>query len=159
MGGFTSAPPICAAKNVGAKTFLHESNTIPGRANRWLSRFVERCFVGFPQAAERLRNRNVTVTGTPVRPQFQPRDAANCRTALGLEPDVPTILVMGGSQGASGINELIVNSLGLLASGQRQMQFLHLTGPGDTDKVRGAYARAGLRASLHPFLAEMDLAL
>lgn len=159
MGGFTSAPPICAAKNVGAKTFLHESNTIPGRANRWLSRFVDRCFVGFPQAAERLRNRNVTVTGTPVRPQFQPRDPASCRAALGLEADVPTILVMGGSQGASGINELMVNSLGLLASGQRKVQFLHLTGPGDAEKVRSSYAKAGLRASLHPFLAEMDLAL
>ena len=159
MGGFTSAPPICAAKNIGAKTFLHESNTIPGRANRWLSRLVDRCFVGFPQAAGRLRNRNVTVTGTPVRPQFQPRDAASCRTALGLAPDLPTILVMGGSQGASGINELIVNSLGLLASGQRRVQFLHLSGPGDAEKVRGAYAKAGLCASVHPFLAEMDLAL
>src|SRR5215469_4876792 len=159
MGGFTSAAPICAAKNVGARTFLHESNTIPGRANRWLSRFVDRCFVGFPQAAERLRNGNVTVTGTPVRPQFQPRDAASCRTALGLEPDLLTILVMGGSQGASGINELMMNSLSLLASGQRRVQFLHLTGPTDAEKVRGAYAKAGLRASLHAFLGEMELAL
>lgn len=159
MGGFTSAPPICAAKNIGAKAFLHESNTIPGRANRWLSRFVDRCFVGFPQAADRLRHRNVTVTGTPVRPQFQPRDAASCRTALGLEPDVPTILVMGGSQGASGINDLIVNSLSLLASAPQRLQFLHLTGPGDTEKVRSAYAKTGFRASLYPFLAEMDLAL
>lgn len=159
MGGFTSAPPICAAKNMGAKTFLHESNTVPGRANRWLSRFVVQCFVGFPQAAERLRNRNVTITGTPVRPQFLPRDPASCRVALGLAPDVSTILVMGGSQGASGVNELIMNSLGLLASEQARVQFLHLTGHGDAEKVRGAYAKAGLCASLHPFLAEMDLAL
>ena len=59
----------------GARTFLHESNTIPGRANRWLSRVVHRAFVGFPTAAGRLHNRNVTVTGTPVRACFQrPRD-------------------------------------------------------------------------------------
>src|ERR1700742_2809014 len=48
MGGFTSAPPVLAGKFMGARTFLHESNTIPGRANRWLSRFVQEAFVGFP---------------------------------------------------------------------------------------------------------------
>src|SRR5690348_13752476 len=116
MGGFTSAPPIFAAKKLGARTFLHESNTIPGRANRWLSRFVSECFVGFPQAAPRLRNSSVTVTGTPVRPQFQLRDPVACRTALGLETGLPTILVMGGSQGASGINDLVIKALPLLTA-------------------------------------------
>src|SRR3984957_767790 len=47
MGGFTSAPPILAAKMCGAKTFLHESNTIPGRANRFLAGHVDEAFVGF----------------------------------------------------------------------------------------------------------------
>ena len=71
MGGFTSAPPIWVGKDLGAKTFLHESNTIPGRANRILSRFVDGAFVGFPEAAARLKTRKVTTTGTPVRPQFR----------------------------------------------------------------------------------------
>ncbi len=71
MGGFTSAPPIFVAKDLGVKTFLHESNTIPGRANRLLSRFVDGAFVGFPEAAARLKTRKVTTTGTPVRPQFR----------------------------------------------------------------------------------------
>ncbi len=57
MGGFTSAPPVLAAKKFGAKTFLHESNTIPGRANRFLARFVDEAFVGFPEAAARLNAR------------------------------------------------------------------------------------------------------
>ena len=159
MGGFTSAPPIFAAKKLGARTFLHESNTIPGRANRWLSRFVNECFVGFPQAASRLRNRSVTVTGTPVRPQFQLRDPAACRTALGLNPGLPTILVMGGSQGASGINDLVVKTLPVLTADKRQLQFFHLSGPGDAEKVRQAYSAAGARAVVHSFFAEMELAL
>lgn len=158
MGGFTSAPPVFAARKFRAKTFLHESNTVPGRANRWLSRFVNECFVGFPQAGPRLRNCHVTVTGTPVRPQFQLRDPATCRTALGLEPDRATILVMGGSQGASGINDLFTKTLPLLA-GSQQLQFLHLTGPGDLEKVRRAYSEAGLRAVSHAFFGEMELAL
>jgi UDP-N-acetylglucosamine--N-acetylmuramyl-(pentapeptide) pyrophosphoryl-undecaprenol N-acetylglucosamine transferase len=159
MGGFTSAPPIFAAKKLGARTFLHESNTIPGRANRWLSRFVTECFVGFPQAAPRLRNSSVSVTGTPVRSQFKVRDRASCRTALGLEPGLPTILVMGGSQGASGINDLFLKTLPLLITGGRQLQLFHLAGPGDAEKVRQAYSAAGVRAVVHSFFAEMELAL
>jgi UDP-N-acetylglucosamine--N-acetylmuramyl-(pentapeptide) pyrophosphoryl-undecaprenol N-acetylglucosamine transferase len=159
MGGFTSAPPIFAAKKLGARTFLHESNTIPGRANRWLSRFVNECFVGFPQAAARLRNPSVSVTGTPVRSQFEVRDRASCRTALGLEPGLPTILVMGGSQGASGINDLILKTLPLLMTGGRQLQLFHLSGPGDEGKVRQAYSAAGVRAVVHSFFAEMEIAL
>jgi UDP-N-acetylglucosamine--N-acetylmuramyl-(pentapeptide) pyrophosphoryl-undecaprenol N-acetylglucosamine transferase len=159
MGGFTSAPPIFAAKQFGAKTFLHESNTIPGKANRWLSRFVDQCFVGFPQASSRLRSRNFIVTGTPVRPQFQPRDASVCRLALGLEADRPTILVMGGSQGASGINDLMMKALPMLAAREPQPQFFHLSGPTDVEKVRKAYAEKNLRAIVHGFFGEMELAL
>jgi UDP-N-acetylglucosamine--N-acetylmuramyl-(pentapeptide) pyrophosphoryl-undecaprenol N-acetylglucosamine transferase len=157
MGGFTSAPPILAARKFGSKTFLHESNTIPGKANRFLARFVDEAFVGFPEAAARLKARKVSVTGTPVRPQFQPRDAAECRTALGLEPNRPTILVVGGSQGASGLNEMILSALLLLAD--RNWQFLHLAGVNDFEKVKQAYVARGIKAVVKPFLAEMDLAL
>jgi len=159
MGGFTSAPPVLAAKSLGAKTFLHESNTIPGRANRWLSRFVDTAFVGFPQAANRLRTRKTVATGTPVRPQFQPRDAATCRTALGLEANRPVVLVMGGSQGASGINEMVLSALPQLAKRALHWQWLHLAGANNSNKVKQAYAAAGVKAVVHPFLVEMDLAL
>ena len=159
MGGFTSAPPILAAKRAGARTFLHESNTIPGRANRWLSRVVHRAFVGFPTAAGRLHNRNVTVTGTPVRPSFQAREAAFCRSKIGLDPGRPVLLVMGGSQGASGINELVLRSLPLFACRAPDCQWLHLTGPADAEKVSRAYAALNLKAIVYPFFAEMELAL
>ncbi|MFZ1072350.1 MAG: undecaprenyldiphospho-muramoylpentapeptide beta-N-acetylglucosaminyltransferase [Verrucomicrobiia bacterium] len=157
MGGFTGAPPVWVGKNFGAKTFLHESNTIPGRANRLLARFVDGAFVGFPEAVARLKTRKVKTTGTPVRPQFQPGDAAGCRTALGLESDRPMIMVMGGSQGASGINEMILSALPLLAG--RDWQWLHLAGAGGFEKVKQAYAARGFSAVVKPFFAEMDIAL
>jgi UDP-N-acetylglucosamine--N-acetylmuramyl-(pentapeptide) pyrophosphoryl-undecaprenol N-acetylglucosamine transferase len=181
MGGFTSAPPILAAKRLGAQTFLHESNTIPGRANRWLSWVVDRAFIGFPCAAARLHNRSVTVTATPVRPQFyslesrvlsveagvhglkiqDPRLTTQhaCRATLGLEPDRPVLLVVGGSQGASGINNLVIESLPLLARRAPQWQWFHLTGSGDMEKARQAYAGLGIKAIVHGFFAEMELAL
>ncbi len=163
MGGFTSVPPIVAARQAGARTFLHESNTIPGRANRWLARTVDQAFVGFPSAAAGLRAREATVTGTPVRSQIQTGlGIAACRTALGLDPARPVVLVMGGSQGASGINDLILAALPLLVRARRDgshWQWLHLTGPRDADRMRQAYASFGVKAMVHPFLAEMDLAL
>jgi len=159
MGGFTSAPPILAAKRLGAKTFLHEANTIPGRANRLLAHFVDEAFAGFPESAPRLRARKVTMTGMPVRSQFQPRDAAECRAAFGLGPNRPTILVMGGSQGASGLNEMILSALPTLGENAKNWQWLHLTGASDFGKVKQTYAARGFKVFVRPFLAEMDLAL
>ncbi len=159
MGGFTSAPPILAGNTFGAKTFLHESNTIPGRANRFLSRFVNGAFVGFSEAGARLKARKVTTTGTPVRIQFSQSATRNPQSAisLGFDPDRPAILVMGGSQGASGLNAIILSALPLLA--QKNWQWLHLTGTNDFEKVKAAYAVRGIKAVVKPFLAEMELAL
>jgi len=159
MGGFTSAPPILAARSLGALSFLHESNSVPGRANRWLSWIADRAFLGFPSAAQRLHTARVTVSGTPVRAQFQPREAATCRTALGLDPRRPVVLVMGGSQGASGINNLVMNTLPGLTREERTWQWFHLAGSADVSTVRSAYAQAGTDAVVHPFFAAMELAL
>lgn len=159
MGGFTSAPPVLAGRAFKARTFLHESNTIPGRANRWLSRVVEQAFVGFPEAGNRLRTKNVTVTGTPVRPEFQPDDAAACRAALGLDPKRPVLLVMGGSQGASSLNGLVAGALPLLAKRAPELQLFHLTGAADAQKVAKACATNNIKAVVHPFFADMHLAL
>jgi UDP-N-acetylglucosamine--N-acetylmuramyl-(pentapeptide) pyrophosphoryl-undecaprenol N-acetylglucosamine transferase len=159
MGGFTSAPPILAAKRYGAHTFLHESNTIPGRANRWLSRIVDQAFVGFPSAAQRLRCRNSLVTGTPVRASIRPRDPAACRAGLGLDPLRPVVLVMGGSQGARAINELVVQCLPSLAGTNPDWQWLHLTGPSDCETTKAAYASLHVTANVCPFMSDMDLAL
>ncbi|HEY5296568.1 MAG TPA: undecaprenyldiphospho-muramoylpentapeptide beta-N-acetylglucosaminyltransferase [Verrucomicrobiae bacterium] len=159
MGGFTSAPPILAAKKFGAKIFLHESNTIPGRANRFLARFVDKAFTGFPETAARLNARKISVTGTPVRIQFSQSAIRNPQSAitLGLDPNLPTILVVGGSQGASGLNEMILSALPLLA--KKNWQWLHLTGANEFEKVKSFYAAKNLKAVVKPFLAEMDLAL
>ncbi len=159
MGGFTSAPPILAGKRCGAQTFLHESNTIPGRANRWLSWVVNRAFVGFDSAARRLNNRKITITGTPVRASFKPRDATACRASLGLDPLRPMLLVVGGSQGASGINDLVIKSLPIFAKAAPNLQWFHLAGPRDSEKVQQAYKTLKLKGVVHPFFPRMELAL
>lgn len=166
MGGFTSAPPVLAGKHFGAKTFLHDSNTIPGRANRWLAHVADEAFIGFPQAAHRLWIQRHAVTGTPVREPFVPADPASCRIALGLDAKRPTLVITGGSQGATGLNDLVLAALPELTARHPDLQFLHLTGANDVDKARAAYAqletqntKLKTRAIAQPFLTEMELAL
>ena len=159
MGGFTSAPPVLAGRSCGAATFLHESNAIPGRANRWLAHVVTQVFVGFPAATSRLHHHNILSTGTPVRPQFQPTDTGACRMSLGLDARRPVLLVMGGSQGATAINDLVIAALPAFATALPDLQFIHLAGPADAERVQAAYAQRGARAVVRPFLTEMELAL
>jgi UDP-N-acetylglucosamine--N-acetylmuramyl-(pentapeptide) pyrophosphoryl-undecaprenol N-acetylglucosamine transferase len=159
MGGFTSAPPVLAAGLADAKTFLHDSNAVPGRANRWLAPWVDEVFVGFQAAAGRLCCARVIEVGTPVRPQFRPLDPATCRLALGLDAERPTLLIMGGSQGARGVNELAVCSLPLFMQRLPDLQFLHLTGSGDFEKTTALYRDLKLRAVVRAFLPEMEQAL
>ncbi|MGA2542622.1 MAG: UDP-N-acetylglucosamine--N-acetylmuramyl-(pentapeptide) pyrophosphoryl-undecaprenol N-acetylglucosamine transferase [Verrucomicrobiota bacterium] len=160
MGGFTAAPPILAGKRLGARTFLHESNTVPGRANRWLARGVDGAFVYFAAAGEGLRARRIEVTGMPVREELlRLAPAAAARAALGLKADAPVLLVMGGSQGARKINELTAGILPQLLEAMPRLQFVHLTGPDDLEKVRAAYAARQCPAVVRAFLGEMALAL
>jgi UDP-N-acetylglucosamine--N-acetylmuramyl-(pentapeptide) pyrophosphoryl-undecaprenol N-acetylglucosamine transferase len=160
MGGFTSAPPIFAARNLGAKTFIHESNSVPGRANRWLSRFVDSGFIYFSNAKERMRLPKCVVTGMPVRSQFlELVDPMAARMAVGLNPKNPVLLVMGGSQGASGVNKLVISALPLLSKATPELQFLHLTGQIDFEKVQKTYKELGCKAVVRPFFTEMELAL
>jgi UDP-N-acetylglucosamine--N-acetylmuramyl-(pentapeptide) pyrophosphoryl-undecaprenol N-acetylglucosamine transferase len=159
MGGFTSAPPILAGWLAGTKTFLHEANTLPGRANRWLARFSGRSFVYFSETAGRLKSREVEVSGMPVRTEFQRVEPGPARMVLGLRPGNPVLLAMGGSQGASRINELVCKALPVLRTRCPDLQYIHLTGMKDIDSVAAVYNQAGAKAVVRPFLTEMELAL
>ncbi|HEY3862448.1 MAG TPA: undecaprenyldiphospho-muramoylpentapeptide beta-N-acetylglucosaminyltransferase [Verrucomicrobiae bacterium] len=160
MGGFVSAPPALAGCRVGAKTFLHESNSIPGRANRWLARWVDGAFVYFPSATQRLRAKRVEAAGMPVRPQFlRPLAAAEAKISLGLNPNTPLLLIMGGSQGASRVNDLVMAAAPLLRQSAPDLRFMHLTGARDLEKVRAGYTALGIPALTRAFFDDMGTAL
>ncbi len=163
MGGFTSTPPILAARGLRRPSLVHESNAIPGKANRLNARLASAVLVGFADCARHFRRRTrVEVTGTPVRASLRaPVDHAEALRAWGFDPadaGARTILVMGGSQGARGINQAVIGSLGRFAAAGRPLRFIHQTGPNDETTVRDAYAAAGLRAQVSAFVREMQLA-
>ncbi|KEF41732.1 MAG: UDP-N-acetylglucosamine--N-acetylmuramyl-(pentapeptide) pyrophosphoryl-UDP N-acetylglucosamine transferase [Cyanobium sp. CACIAM 14] len=130
-GGYIAAPAILAARWCGVPVVLHESNAIPGRVTRLLGPLCTRVAVGLAEAAERLPRCRPLMTGTPVRQAFL--------VPAPLPPWVPAgsgplLLVMGGSQGALGLNRMVRPLLGrLAASGCR---VVHLTGRQDPEAGR-----------------------
>jgi UDP-N-acetylglucosamine--N-acetylmuramyl-(pentapeptide) pyrophosphoryl-undecaprenol N-acetylglucosamine transferase len=133
MGGFTSLPPVYAGHKLGLKTFVHDSNARPGRANVMTSRFCSQVFLGLDAAKAFFPNRQTVTTGTPVRPEIMNLPGREDAAALfGLDPDCPTIVVTGGSQGARRLNELSAQAV---ASLPPETQVLHIAGALDFQRV------------------------
>ena len=133
MGGFTSLPPVLAGKRLGLKTYVHDSNVVPGKANRITARWCHKVLVGFEEAAKYFPNAEVVLTGTPVRRELAVLpEQAQARQKYGLDPAGRAVLVMGGSQGARQLNTLVVEA----AKAMPGLQFLHITGSFDYDRVK-----------------------
>ncbi|MEN8772814.1 MAG: undecaprenyldiphospho-muramoylpentapeptide beta-N-acetylglucosaminyltransferase [Akkermansiaceae bacterium] len=131
MGGFTSFPPVVAGSKKGLRTYVHDSNAIPGRSNRMTARRCTAVLIGLEAASSHFLNSEVIHTGTPVRDELErlpSRDEA-CKK-FGLDPAQKTLLVMGGSQGAQRLNELV----GEGTEGSA-WQVLHLAGQADFDRL------------------------
>jgi UDP-N-acetylglucosamine--N-acetylmuramyl-(pentapeptide) pyrophosphoryl-undecaprenol N-acetylglucosamine transferase len=154
MGGFTSTAPILAGRMRGVPTFIHESNAIPGKANRWTARFVRAVMLGFKECEQFFPKVRTEITGTPIRNELRPLDRSVARQKLGLRPDLATLLVMGGSQGATGINQAVIKSLPLLRDAP--FQVAHLCGARDERVVVESYQRENIPAFVAPFHHEME---
>lgn len=139
MGGFTSLAPVLAGRLQGLRTYVHESNAMPGRANRLTARFCTSVLLGLREAASRFPKSICRVVGTPVREEFShcPEPAA-ARTALGLPLEKPLLLVTGGSQGAQKLNTLMVEA----ATATPHVHFLIIAGKQDYDRVKQLAAEA-----------------
>ena len=159
MGGFTSTAPLYAGKKMGCRTLIHESNAIPGKANKLNARFANTVLVGWEPCGKHFKNDDIQVVGTPIRSALrQPVDRAEALEHFGLEPGRKTLLVMGGSQGAQGINEAVVAALPKLADEIENLQVIHLAGPDGIENVRGGYGHATIPHHVDPFCHRMELA-
>jgi UDP-N-acetylglucosamine--N-acetylmuramyl-(pentapeptide) pyrophosphoryl-undecaprenol N-acetylglucosamine transferase len=161
MGGFTSAPAIFGARwfrQHETATLIHESNAVPGKANRLAGRFADHVAVGLADCARYFARKPVTVTGTPIRATLRRGKAADARKRLGLESGRLTVLVVGGSQGAHAINEGVALALPWLKTRANTLQFVHLTGAKDERFMRATYEGNGIRATVKSFCGQMELA-
>lgn len=157
MGGFTSLAPILAGRKRKVPTFVHDSNAIPGKANRLNARFCTAVLLGFAECAQHFPKQECIVTGTPVRGSLvQTIDRVKAVESFGLSAERKTLLVMGGSQGARGINTALSKALPALKD--TKLQVIHLTGVQDETMMRDAYAAAGVPAFVAAFFHEMERA-
>jgi len=126
-GGYISAPAIIAARIRGIPVIIHESNAIPGKVTRWFASWCHTIAVGFPSTEQFFPRQRCIWVSTPVRKAFyspQPLD-------LPIGEEVPLLVVLGGSQGAVAVNQLVRDSASAwLDSGA---VIVHLTGERDRE--------------------------
>ena len=150
FGGYAAGPGGIAAKLHGVPLIVHEQNRAPGMTNRVLARFARRVLTGFPQT---FRGIDEDVVGNPVRDAIAALPMPAQRFAA--RNGALRLLVLGGSQGARALNDALPRALATLNG---SVEVRHQCG----EKLRGdaerAYARAGVAATVEPFIADMAAA-
>ena len=162
MGSYSSLPPVLAARSCKVKVFLHEANTVPGKAVEFLSRFADTVAVSFDMTARYLGDVKTVRTGLPVRASITQGKRFDFIPANAF-----VVFVTGGSQGAHAVNLLLMEAISKLkreldkrAAGQsndthRPLYVIHQTGVKDETLVMTEYAKSSLPARVHAFEAEM----
>jgi UDP-N-acetylglucosamine--N-acetylmuramyl-(pentapeptide) pyrophosphoryl-undecaprenol N-acetylglucosamine transferase len=156
VGGYASGPVVLSAAllrfrgGLVPRTAILEQNTVPGFTNRMLSKFVRVVFCAFPGTDRRFPGKAVVVTGNPVRSSMSRLPSAS-RSPF-------TVFAFGGSQGALGMNTLILEALPRLADLKGRLRFIHQTGEKDYERVLDAHRRAGSDARVEKFIYEMPAA-
>ncbi|MGH3089602.1 MAG: UDP-N-acetylglucosamine--N-acetylmuramyl-(pentapeptide) pyrophosphoryl-undecaprenol N-acetylglucosamine transferase [Rubrobacteraceae bacterium] len=132
VGGYASAPAVIAANTLKIPTFLHEQNSVPGRVNRFASRFTKEVLTTFPKANEHLKD--AKTVGMPTRAEFFETSKDEALAELGLRP--PVVFIFGGSGGALKINLAAAEAFGeetpysiVQASGKRDFSRLSTDNP------------------------------
>ena len=122
-GGYISAPTIIAAKIMNIPIILHESNIVPGLVTNYFGRYCDYVLIGFKETKNYLKRCKCIFTGTPLRSQFYTENNLPQWVPLG---EGPLLLIMGGSQGARGINQIIEESLEFLI--KNNFRLVHIVG-------------------------------
>jgi UDP-N-acetylglucosamine--N-acetylmuramyl-(pentapeptide) pyrophosphoryl-undecaprenol N-acetylglucosamine transferase len=146
LGGYITFPAGMMSVLLGRPLVLHEQNSVAGMANRILAAVADRVFTAFPNVLKRA-----TWVGNPLRPAFlqQPGPAER----LGSRSGPLQLLVVGGSLGAKGLNEIVPKALALIAP-DRRPTVLHQSGAKQIDELRANYQAAGVEAELTPFIED-----
>lgn len=155
FGGYAAFPVVLSACILGIPTAIHEQNVVMGKANRVLSHLVKKIMVSFDDAKELLKSRKVTLTGNPIREGLRKIDKGQARGHLGLEENLFTILVMGGTSGAHNINEKFTQALTSTKIKDKGIQVIHLAGENDFEFINQLYKTINLKSRVYSFSEEV----
>jgi len=157
-GGYVSVPAYLAARRRKLPLVVHEQNAVPGIANKVGARVADRVAVSFPDTPLK----RAEYVGLPIRRMISTLDRAalrgEARSFFGLDPDRPTLVVTGGSQGARRLNRAVATAAPVL--GSAGVQVLHVIGPnGTSDPELRAPEATGVPYVVAGYVDRMDLAL
>lgn len=151
VGGYVTGPVMVAAKLLGRKTVIHEQNSIPGLANRKLGRLVDRVCISLPQSAKYFTDQKTVLTGNPVRKAIL---ALSEKSTEKKKYPPKTLLILGGSQGAHRLNQLVSEALCTYGVTE-PLHVIHQTGAADCQSLRQKYEENGIEGQVEPFFRNM----
>jgi UDP-N-acetylglucosamine--N-acetylmuramyl-(pentapeptide) pyrophosphoryl-undecaprenol N-acetylglucosamine transferase len=149
LGGYAAGAVVLAAYLLRIKSVIQEQNVQPGFTNRIASRFAQRVFLSWAESARFFPAAKVRVTGNPLRRAVL-AGRGRKRGKKGF-----TLLILGGSQGATTINRRMIEALPALAGIKKDLRIIHQTGATDYHWVKEGYEKAGIEAAVYPFIDEM----
>jgi UDP-N-acetylglucosamine--N-acetylmuramyl-(pentapeptide) pyrophosphoryl-undecaprenol N-acetylglucosamine transferase len=144
-GGYVSFPVLLAAKILRIPVVIHESDSHPGRVNLWAGKFAKRVAISYKEAAEYFPQDKIAFTGNPVRKDIQEPIHQGAQEYLKLNDPIPTITILGGSQGSKKINESLIDILPDLV---KKYYVIHQTGKNNIDEMTNT-AKVVLGDSIH----------
>ncbi len=155
VGGYASFPAVLAARLAGKPVIIQEQNAAPGLANKWLGKIADRVCLGFQAGERSFPAKKCVLTGNPIRRGLLDVKKGDAQEAMGLQEDKITVLITGGSGGASRINRAVADALPRLSDMKDKIQFIHQTGQRDYDETAAAYGRAGFTCRVMPYIYDM----
>ena len=166
VGGYASGPMVATAATLGIPTALLEQNASVGLTNRLLARVVDRAYVSFDETLDAFPKGVAQMVGNPVRRSFVAAGNMARMDPSGFEMRARRVLVIGGSQGARSLNQLVPEALALaVRAGSlrgegfgRPIEIVHQTGPAMLEAVRARYEELGVAATVVAFIDDMPRA-
>jgi UDP-N-acetylglucosamine--N-acetylmuramyl-(pentapeptide) pyrophosphoryl-undecaprenol N-acetylglucosamine transferase len=155
MGGYPSVPGGLAAWRMNVPLAIHQSDAVVGAANRLLARFADRVLAGFAGTFQEYHSKTV-ITGNPIRAEFA--TYPNVSTRFANRRGALNVLVMGGSRGASALNDVIPQAIALLPQ-EKRPHIRHQCGSGAAAQLRDRYHELGVAAVVEEFIADTPSAL
>lgn len=155
LGGYASFAAVFTGFLRMIPTLILEQNSMPGMANRILGKFAHVVCATYQESIRYFPKSKTYLTGNPVRERVLKGSRISALKLFGLHSDKFTILIFGGSLGASSINKAMVDALQHLLEIRAGVQFLHQTGEKDYEYVRNAYRSYGFSGMITPFIFQM----
>jgi len=135
-GGYASFPVVFTARIFGIPLIIHESDTVPGKVNKWSGKFAKRIAISFPQSAKYFPKEKIAMTGIPVRKELlTPASKSGAKDFFNLEEGIQTVMIISGSQGSKSINN---NFLEIIPELLKNFQIIHITGKNNFKDVESA---------------------